>query len=267
MKIILLILMSFFVLNNVYCSKDDKNKKTELAKGEVLILGLVEYDFSELENKNISGILLYIDTKGKLSYLKFPNSSLPKNKYKQYDFISVKGKGGDYALEYKKNNKHSSETENLLSVMDMEKDPSSRESSTLQNYKFKSGNIINLGKITIKYIGGQAEDGRIKYSYTIEHNKQDTMMLDLLKNQYPEIYTNHQDDIYDLYNEFEECIFHIVNNVSEEKSKIILQFIIDHPDKLSKVFANLTPQSQKQVTSMINEFTEEELHQFLNSKD
>lgn len=267
MKAILLILLALVAFSYAYSGNDENDKKKKVSKDEVLILGLIEYDFSELENKNISGIMLYMDTKGKLSMLKFPRGYLPKGKQKQYDFISVIGKRGKFSLKYKKNNIHSSETENLLSVLDLEKDPSGRESSILQKYDFKDGNIINLGKISIKYIGGKAEDGRIKYKYTVDHDKKDTLMLGLLEKEYPNVYNTYKNEIYDFYNEFEECVFYIVDHVSEDKKNTILQFLIDNPERITVTFKELSPQNQKEMATTLNKYTKEDLHNFLYSSE
>ena len=235
----------------------------DLSGDKMLIIGVVEYDFSQLENKSISGIELYIESNEKTSTFKMPDDYLKDEKVKKQEFITTIGKWGNYELCFKKSTTNSPETDNLLSVLDMERSPNSIQSNVLQKYTLNDGKIINIGKLIVKYSGGVKEDSRISYSYSFHTISYDTVAIYAFKQAYPEIYDKYKNEIYIFKTEFEASIEYVLNHLSEGKRLRIQSFIDENPDKLEHVFENLNAKTQEKYADDIEKYTFEQLEDFL----
>jgi hypothetical protein len=234
----------------------------ELSKGKIIIIGTVEFDYSQLKSKRIKGIDLFLESEegSKNFYLSekyFPNESL-----KNYQFISKVGNKGDYQLNYQQN-MSSTETESLVTLMDMDRNMKTTTKNTLQKYELNDCKIINIGKIIVCYSGGNVIDGNISYSYSFISSGIDTLALHAFKESYPLVHESCQNDICFFKSEFEECIDYILGHIPEDKKPVIKKFIEDHPEKQKSVFKDLTTGSKQKYVEQIDNYTLDQLNDFL----
>jgi hypothetical protein len=234
-----------------------------LTDKSVLIIGLVEYDYTGLKNKGIGGINLYVDSKGYFSDFKLHESYPSSDRLKQYEFISTYGDMGSYNLCFKNKLSNSTESGNLLTLMDMEQSPETLNKMILYQYSINQRLVLNLGKIIVKYQGGTMDNGSIKYTYSFETAENDTLALSAFKTAYPDIYEEYKNEIYDFANEFNQCVDYVITNVSKDKGLAIKNYIEANPDKTKEVFKELRPETQKNYVKWINSFTSDELANFL----
>jgi len=235
----------------------------ELSGDKLVIVGLVEYDYTQLDNKNINGIELLFDSEGKNMNFQLSKKYLPRERLKEYDYIKIIGDKGFYDLYYKQKKASSSETDNLLSLMDMERNTGLASNNILQRYALNDGKIMNIGKIVVRYSGGNVESGNISYSYSFHSFGGDTLALHAFKDSYPLIYSKYKNDIYFFKSDLEKCIEFILHNISDGKSLMIKNFMDEHPDRIKYVFKDLTYETQEKFAITIEKLTFEELHEFL----
>jgi hypothetical protein len=228
-----------------------------------LIIGVIEYDYSGLKQKTISGVDLFIDSKEDYSDFMLQEEYSTSDKLKRLEFISTYGKKGLYGLCYKSKYSNSSETGNLLTLLDMEQNPTTLDKYVLYKYTINKGLILNIGKVIVKYQGGTTENGNIKYTYSFETVEDDTLALSAFKATYPEIYEKYKSEIYDFVNEFNQCVKYVINNVSMEKGATIRNYIDANPDQIKEVFKELRPETQDGYVTKIESLSPEELNTFL----
>jgi hypothetical protein len=236
-----------------------------LPDDKVIIIGTLEFDYSQLKSKNIRGIDLYLVSEEKAEDFKLPGKYLPKGSYKYYQFLSKTGKKGSFDLYYKPREVYS-ETNSLLTLMDLDRSMSSPEKKIIEKYIFKDCKIANLGKITVHYSGGNTMDGKISYSYTFSTVYGDTTALHAFRESFPKASDTYKNEICNCRSELENCINYILQHVSEDKVIMIKKCIDENPERAKTVFHDLTPENQKAIAEKIEKFTTEELNNFLNEK-
>jgi hypothetical protein len=236
-----------------------------LPDDKVIIVGTLEYDYSQLKSKNIRGVDLYLVSEEKAEDFKLPGKYLPKGSYKYFQFLSKTGKKGNFEL-YCKPREVYSETNNLLNLMNMERSMYSPEKKVLEKYIFNDCKIVNLGKITVHYSGGNTMDGKISYSYTFSTLYEDTTALHAFRESFPKAYDNCKNEICTFRSELESCINYILRSISEEKALIIKKYIDENPARAKTIFHDLTAETQKAIAEKIEKFNSEELNNFLNDK-
>jgi hypothetical protein len=168
----------------------------DLSGDQVVIIGLIEFDYSHLENKIIQGIDVYIESGEKCRDIRLNRNYLPNETYKDFNFIGKIGHYGVYELHVKKSVNYTPDTDNLLTVMDMERNISSTQTNTLFQFKLYEGKVINIGKFIIQYKGGTIDSGKINYSYELKTVGNDTTALYAFSQAYPEIYETYKNEIY-----------------------------------------------------------------------
>jgi hypothetical protein len=197
--------MTFAIIFLFQCCSAQKKVITsdDLSEDKVLLIGLVEYDFSQLKNKKIRGIDLFIDSKQKFSDFALSGKYFPDEYDKRYQFISKIGYKGEYELCYNRNSSYTPETDHLLTLMDQQRNAASSERKTLQRYSINDGKIINLGKVIVKYSGGTVEEGSTKYFYSFHSVDNDTTALHAFKQSYPLLFDKCKNEIYSFDSEVE----------------------------------------------------------------
>jgi len=210
---------------------------------EVIIIGLVEYDYSEMENHQITGVNLSLDSKAKHSRLPIPKEYLPKERLKKFEFISFVGDTGTYDLNCRHNavsGTYSNPiTENSFDVED---------NGILERYRrygVHDGKIIYLGKTLVKYTGGNVVNRRIKYEYDFYPVFTDTIALHAFRVSYPDLFNMYANEIIGFKTEFEQCIEYIILELPEEKSLLLRTLVNEHPDHLEDVFQDLNPEKKE----------------------
>jgi hypothetical protein len=181
-------LLSFSTTKSVITDKDVSGNK-------IIILGVVEYDYSQIENKGLKGLDIFMDSKEKHSDFNLPEKSLQNNRLIKQQFISLFGDSGIYRLFYKQN-VSSAESDNLLVLMDMDRNKASSEKVAIQEYSIAGGKMVNIGKLIVTYHGGQEIDGKINYSFSFKTNSNDTSALSVFRETYSSIYKKYSNNIY-----------------------------------------------------------------------
>jgi hypothetical protein len=250
------------VMVNCSVKKDIVLLDEELSKGKIIIIGTVEFDYSQLSDKKIKGIDLFLESEEVSKNFYLSEKYFPIKSFKNYQFIAKVGKKGDYQLNYQQN-MSSSETENLVSLMDMDRNMQASTKHTLQKYTLNDCKIINIGKIVVCYTGGNVIDGKISYSYSFNSFGGDTLALHAFKESYPLVYESCQNDICSFKSEFEACMDYIFGHISEDKKRVIKKFIEDHPDKLKSFFKDLTSENKQEYVEQIENYTFEQLKDVL----
>jgi hypothetical protein len=180
----------------ISCSvkKDIASLDKELSKGKIIIIGTVEFDYSQLKSKKIKGLDLFLESEEGSKNFYLSEKYLPNESLKNYQFISKVGKKGDYQLNYQQN-MSSSETESLVSLMDMDRNMKTTKTHTLQKYELNDCKIINIGKIVVCYTGGTVIDGNISYSYSFYSLGDDTLALHAFKESYPLVFESCRNEL------------------------------------------------------------------------
>jgi hypothetical protein len=238
----------------------------DLSSDKILIIGLIEDDYTQLKHKNIKGVELIVDSKQDYSDFRLSNKYLPKAYAKKYKFICKIGNRGDYKLSYK-NRPETPETDRLLTVMDHQRNENSDIENTLLKYSIKDGKIIDIGKLTVRYFGGNTETGSIKYSYSFHMDDNDTTAVHAFKQSYPIIYEKYKNDIYIFKNEFQKCLEYVLSHISEGKRLFIKNYIENNPDRINIVFNNLSPITQNKYIEIIEKLTFDQLDEFVNKTE
>jgi hypothetical protein len=251
----------------ISCSvkKDIASLDEDLSKGKIIIIGTVEFDYSQLKSKKIKGLDLFLESEENSKNFYLSEKYAPNESLKNYQFISKVGMKGDYQLNYQQN-MSSSETESLVSLMDMDRNMKTTTKNTLQKYELNDCKIINIGKIVVCYSGGNVIDGNISYSYSFYSVGGDTLALHAFKESYPLVYESCRNDICFFKSEFEKCMDYVLGHITEDKKPIIKKFIEDHPDKQISVFKDLTNENKQKYIEQIDNYTFEQLNDFLNEK-
>jgi hypothetical protein len=235
----------------------------DVTDDKIIIIGLIESDYSQLKNNKIRGIDLFIDSKQDISDFILSDKYLPNENAKKFQFISKIGKKGDYELYYNYNPSYSPESNNLLTLMDQQRNASANDRRILSEYTLNDGKIINVGKITVNYNGGNTDGGSIKYSYSFDSDDNDTVAMNAFKLSYPEIYNKYKNEVYVFKSEFDECYKYILSHISPEKKSIIMSFIANHPDRLKVIFKDLSQSTKIKYTETIEKCASAQLNEFL----
>jgi len=261
--------MQFIVFSTVIinCSvkKDIVSLSEELSNEKIIIVGTIEFDYSQLKNKKIKGIDLFLESEESSKNFYLSNKYFPIEKMKYYQFISKIGEKGNYELNYQPN-VGSSETGSLVSLMDMERNMKTTTKNTFQKYTLNDCKLINIGKIVVCYTGGDVNDGNISYYYSFYSSGNDTLALHAFKESYPQVYESCRNDICAFKSELEEYLDYILTNISKGKSLLIKNFIEVHPDKVKSVFKDLTFENKQKYVEQIEKYTFEQLNDFLYEK-
>lgn len=240
----------------------------------IIIIGLVEYDKSALKNNNIVGISLLIGSDEKHWKFKLPAKNIKDKNNKEYALIHKFGNKGDYELFYYREGSANKNDDYFLSNQEQTKIVGFPEKNIIKKFTFGDNKIINLGKLIVKYEGGNLQTsainssvgGNVNYTYKFDAISSDTTALHIFKNIYPEIYDAYKDDIFTFKSEFEKALEYVLNNIAEGKRLFLIQFIEENPNSLKSIFADLDENSQKDFATKIEKFTFEEMKDFLNSK-
>jgi len=172
----------------------------ELSDNKVVILGVVEYDYTLLENKNLKGLNIFLDSEEKHSDINLPKICLQNDRQIKQEFISLIGNYGIYRLS-KLQDVSSNESDNLLALMNAYRNKQSTDKRAIQEYCIESGKIINIGKLVVKYQGGNVIDGKINYTYSFQTNSNDTLALCVFRETNPLLYRKYSDDVFMFNNE------------------------------------------------------------------
>lgn len=167
----------------------------DIRDNRVIILGVVEYDFTQMENKNIKGLDIFLDSNDKILNFKLPNNFLQNDRIIKQYFISSIVNFGNFRLCYRRN-VSSSESDNLLTLMNAYRNNNTSEKIALQEYSINAGKIVNIGKLIVKYQGGKVNSGNINYSFSFQFNNNDTLALHAFKKTYSSIYKKFSDELY-----------------------------------------------------------------------
>jgi|WetSurMetagenome_2_1015567.scaffolds.fasta_scaffold53872_2 hypothetical protein len=173
----------------------------DLSGNKVVILGVVEYDYTQLENKNLKGLTIFLESKEKHSDIKLPEIGLQNDRQIKQKFISIVGNYGIYRLS-KIQDFSSNESDNLLALMNKDRNPQSSDKRVIQEYSIESGKIINIGKFIVKYQGGQVIDGKINYTYSLHADSNDTLALCVFRETNPSLYKKYSNDVLMFNNEW-----------------------------------------------------------------
>jgi uncharacterized protein YlzI (FlbEa/FlbD family) len=262
-KAAILQIIVFLLLTN--CSTKKQITIPDVSEGKLIIVGLIEYNYTQLKNKRIKGIDIYLDSKNEAKNFSLSSKFLPTDENKYYKYISKIGTKGIYELVYQHSN-FSGELDYLVSLMELDKNSNSQSKIPIQEYTFNDCKIINIGKIIVNYKGGEIVDGIINYSYTFSYRSNDTTSLFALKQTYPALFDAFKNDICCFKGDFEQSIDYLLAHISEGKKIVVKQFIEDHPDKTKIVFKDISLDNIQKYIEMIEKFSFDELNEFLNSK-
>jgi len=172
----------------------------DLSGNKVVILGVIEYDFTQLENKNLKGLNIFLDSKEKHTEIKLPKISLQNDRQIKQKFICLIGNYGIYRLS-EIQDISSNESDNLLALMNAYRNQQSSDERAILEYCIESGKIINIGKLVVKYQGGKVIDGKMNYTYSFKINSNDTLALCVFKETNPSLYKKYSNDVFMFYNE------------------------------------------------------------------
>lgn len=235
----------------------------KLQDDQVLILGLIEYDYSQLENHNITGIILSVDSDTKCSDFYLSRNALPRDRNKMYKFIAVSGDTGTYKLNICYDAPFNNST-NPITEANVNKDGFS-VLDVYREYTFGESKILDIGKISVQYTGGQIINNRIDYDYTIHTLfTDDTLALHAFKKTYPDLFHKYRNDISVVQSELEKCIADILLHESGEKKKLLTDFISAYPGKSERVFKDLNFENTETYRARIKALSIDELNDILN---
>jgi len=172
----------------------------DLSGNTFVIIGVVEYDYTRLENKNLKGLHIFVDSEEKHSDIKLPKRYLQNDRLIKQKYIGLVGSYGIYTLSVMQD-ASSNESDNLLALMNAYRNQQSSDKRALQEYCIESGKIINIGKIVVQYHGGKVIDGKINYTYSFQTNSNDTLALFVFKETNPSLYKKYSDDVFMFNNE------------------------------------------------------------------
>ena len=172
----------------------------DLSGNNFVILGIVEYDYTQLENKNLKGLHIFIDSEEKHSDIKLPKRYLQNDRRIKQKYIGLVGNYGIYWLSVMQD-VSSDESDNLLALMNAYRNQQSFDKRALQEYCVESGKIINIGKFVVKYQGGKVIDGKINYTYSFQTDSNDTLALGVFRKTNPSLYKKYSNDVYMFNNE------------------------------------------------------------------
>jgi len=172
----------------------------ELSDNKVVILGVVEYDYTLLENKNLKGLNIFLDSEEKHSDIKLPKICLQNDSQSKQEFISLIGNYCIYRLS-KVQDVSSNESDNLLTLMNAYRNQQSFDIRAIQEYSIESGKIINIGKIIVKYHGGKVINGKINYTYSFQTDNNDTLALCVFRETNPTLYNKYSNEVFMFNNE------------------------------------------------------------------
>jgi hypothetical protein len=172
----------------------------DLSGNNFVILGIVEYDYTQLENKNLKGLHIFIDSEEKHSDIKLPKRYLQNDRRIKQKYIGLVGNYGIYWLSVMQD-VSSDESDNLLALMNAYRNQQSFDKRALQEYCIESGKIINIGKFVVKYQGGKVIDGKINYTYSFQTDSNDTLALGVFRKTNPSLYKKYSNDVYMFNNE------------------------------------------------------------------
>ncbi|MCK9206744.1 MAG: hypothetical protein M0P66_06495 [Salinivirgaceae bacterium] len=189
------VLVSLLILAGCATKKMTLNNES-LPENQLVIIGMVEYDFSALKNKTIKGIQMYFKTDETHNPLELPAQYLPVQNRRKYEFIALTGNQGTYDLCFRRNPSSGAESGMLLTQLKLERNDSSQSSDCIQKYALNEGKIINLGKIIVTYHGGEIQDSKIQYSYSFSTHGTDSTALKAFKETYPVLYEKYQNELY-----------------------------------------------------------------------
>ncbi len=236
----------------------------QLDDSSLVFTGIIEYNYTQLKNKNINGLWVFLASDEKLSPYNLPKSYLPNEKDKEYQYINFIGSRGEFDICYKPKNLYSAETDNILSVLDMERNTTNPGKNILQQYKLHDGKIINLGRIVVTYKGGNIENSNISYTYTFQSIGSDTLALHALRMEYPEFYDKYKNQIYIFKSKLEQNIDYVLENISEGKALMIKGFIQDHPDRIDNIFNELNTSNRDSLAKIFKGYNFDDLNAYLN---
>lgn len=172
----------------------------DLSGNNFVILGIVEYDYTQLENKNLKGLHIFIDSEEKHSDIKLPKRYLQNDRRIKQKYIGLVGNYGIYWLSVMQD-VSSDESDNLLALMNAYRNQQSFDKRALQEYCIESGKIINIGKFVVKYQGGKVIDGKINYTYSFQTDSNDTLALGVFRKTNPSLYKKYSNEVYMFNNE------------------------------------------------------------------
>jgi len=172
----------------------------DLSGNNFVILGIVEYDYTQLENKNLKGLHIFIDSEEKHSDIKLPKRYLQNDRRIKQKYIGLVGNYGIYWLSVMQD-VSSDESDNLLALMNAYRNQQSFDKRALQEYCVESGKIINIGKFVVKYQGGKVIDGKINYTYSFQTDSNDTLALGVFRKTNPSLYKKYSNEVYMFNNE------------------------------------------------------------------
>lgn len=115
-----------------------------LPENHLVIIGLVEYDYSALENRTIQGIEIQMKSEEPHVDIQLPDDFLPVKPRCRYEFIALTGDYGNYHLGFRRNTSAGTETGMLLTQLKLERNDSGLHSSNyIQSYTLNDGKLIS----------------------------------------------------------------------------------------------------------------------------
>lgn len=166
---------------------------SDLSNDKVLVLGVVEYDYSQLENKNLNGLSVILDSDGRNLDVQLPEMILQNNGLIRQELISSIGNYGVYSLFNEPN--VAMESDNIFTVVKTNKSLDAPSRNVIREYDIENGKIVNIGKVVVKYTGGKVVDGKIIYSYSFKTNCKDTLALHVFKESNPMVFEKYANEV------------------------------------------------------------------------
>ena len=167
----------------------------DLSPEKILLIGVIEYDYTQLENTSAAGIELFIESEEEFSNFNISKKYLPNEQFKNYQFIGIMGDTGIYNICLEGNRTSTYETNENLNLKDKNGNLKSLDVNSLNRIMIYDGKIISFGKIIAKFKSGNEEESKNNYTCNITSTDKDTIAIYAFKKTYPLIYNKYQNDL------------------------------------------------------------------------
>ncbi len=167
----------------------------EIPTEKIVLIGVIEYDYTQLENTAAAGIELFIESEEEFSNFKISKKYLPNEQFKKYQFIGIIGDTGIYNICLEGNRTSTYETNEVLNLKDKNGNLKTLDVNLLNRLMIYDGKIISFGKIIAKFKSGNGEESENNYTCNVNSTDEDTIALYAFKKTYPLIYDKYQNDL------------------------------------------------------------------------